>query len=130
MTFTFLQEEIESLLLFVTAPVYITIISLLQSKNLKALEILKRKDKIVSEKTITISKLRRLRRLTPLLMLIGLTIHILIYLILSSEQIRPGYFISMSIMYVIYVLFALINFYLKGAGILKDIGNFNGLPGN
>jgi hypothetical protein len=33
-------------------------------------------------------------------------------------------------MYVIYVLIALINFYLKGAGILKDIGDFNGLPGN
>ena len=71
-----------------------------------------------------------MKRVTPLLMLIGIVIHLILYLIFTSPSIRPGYFISIFIMYVIYVLIALINFYLKGAGILKDIGNFNGLPGN
>lgn len=130
MTFTFLQEEIESLLLFVTAPIYLTIIGLLQSRNLKALKIITQKRKSDSEKSVALKKIKRLKRLTPLLMLIGLSFHILIYIIFSSDQIRNGYFISMIIMYLIYVLFALINFFLKGAGILKDIGNFNGLPGN
>jgi len=130
MTFTFLQEEIESLLLFVTAPIYLAIIGLLQSRNLKALKIITQKRKSDSEKSVALKKIKRLKRLTPLLMLIGLSFHILIYIIFSSDQIRNGYFISMIIMYLIYVLFALINFFLKGAGILKDIGNFNGLPGN
>jgi len=130
MTFTFLQYEIESILLFVTAPVYITIVGILQSKNLKALNVLKRKDKNDSEKAIVIGRLKRLKHLTPIIMLIGLSFHFLTYMIFSTGQIRYGYFISMTIMYLIYVLFALINFFLKGAGILKDIGNFNGLPGN
>ena len=130
MAFTFLQEEIESLLLFVTAPIYLTIIGILQSRNLKALKIITQKRKSDSEKSAALQKIKKLKHLTPVLMLIGLSFHFLIYIIFSFDQIRNGYFISMIIMYLIYVLFALINFFLKGAGVLKDIGNFNGLPGN
>jgi len=130
MTFTFLQEEIESILLFATAPVYLVIVGMLQSKNLKILDKLKDKKTSKGEKTILLKRLKKMKRVTPLLMLIGIVIHLILYLIFTSPSIRPGYFISIFIMYVIYVLIALINFYLKGAGILKDIGNFNGLPGN
>jgi len=130
MTFTFLQEEIESILLFATAPVYLVIVGMLQSKNLKILDKLKHKKTSKGEKTVLLKRLKKMKRVTPLLMLIGIVIHLILYLIFTSPSIRPGYFISIFIMYVIYVLIALINFYLKGAGILKDIGNFNGLPGN
>lgn len=130
MTFTFLQEEIESILLFATAPVYLVIVGMLQSKNLKILDKLKDKKTSKGEKTVLLKRLKKMKRVTPLLMLIGIIIHLILYLIFTSPSIRPGYFISIFIMYVIYVLIALINFYLKGAGILKDIGNFNGLPGN
>ena len=130
MTFTFLQEEIESILLFATAPVYVGIIGLLQSKNLKILKKLKQKGTSEIEKLTLVKSLRKLKFLTPVLMLIGIILHIVPYLIFSSPSIRPGYFVSIFIMYVIYVLIAWINFYLKGAGILKDIGDFNGLPGN
>jgi len=130
MTFTFLQEEIESILLFATAPVYLVIVGMLQSKNLKILDKLKDKKTSKGEKTVLLKRLKKMKRVTPLLMLIGIVIHLILYLIFTSPSIRPGYFISIFIMYVIYVLIALINFYLKGAGILKDIGNFNGLPGN
>jgi K+-sensing histidine kinase KdpD len=130
MTFTFLQEELESILIFVTAPIYLTIVSLLQSKNLKILNSLKRKKKTDLENNELKKKLIKLKYLTPVFMLIGLAVHITLYLIFSSENIRLAYFISISIMYIIYVLIAIINFYLKGAGVLKDVGNFNGLPGN
>ncbi|MFT6981305.1 MAG: hypothetical protein ACJAUD_000068 [Crocinitomicaceae bacterium] len=130
MTFTFLQEEIESILLFATAPVYITIIALLQSKNLKILDQLRSEKTNQIEQKALIKRLRKLKFLTPLFMLIGISVHIMAYLFFASLSIRSGYFVSICMMYVIYVLIAWINFYLKGAGILKDIGNFNGLPGN
>lgn len=130
MSLTFLQSPIESILLFATAPVYLTIIGILQSKNLKTLKQLNHKKRIVNEKIILVKKLRKLNRLTPLLLLMGFGVHTTAYLILNSNAVRSGYFISMSIMYFIYLSIAWINFYLKGTGILKDIGDFNGLPGN
>ena len=130
MTFTFLQEEIETILLFATAPIYLTIVGILQSRNLKILEKVKRKDTDAPAKRELLKKWRKLKFMTPVVMLIGLTIHILAYFLFGMEEIRYGYFISICIMFVIYSLISLINFWLKGAGILKDIGDFNGLPGN
>lgn len=130
MTYTFLQEDLESILLFVTAPIYLTIIGILQSKNLKVLGTLKNKKIENKEKKKLLKKLQKLKFLTPILMLSGITIHALLYVIFNDEVFRSGYLISMGIMYVIYTVIALINFWLKGAGILKDIGDFNGLPGN
>ena len=130
MTFTFLQEEIESILLFATAPVYLIIVGMLQSRNLKVLKEGKRKGLSDLEKSQLRKRLRKLKLLTPFLMLIGIAVHIIAYLLFAYEDIRLGYFVSICIMYVLYVLIAWINFYLKGAGILKDIGDFNGLPGN
>jgi hypothetical protein len=130
MTFTFLQKEIETILLFATAPIYLTIVGILQSKNLKILEKVKRKETDAPAKRELLKKLRKLKFMTPVVMLIGLIIHILAYLLFGTEEIRNGYFISIYIMYVIYSIIGLINFWLKGAGILKDIGDFNGLPGN
>jgi len=129
MAFTFLQEEIESILVVATAPIYITIVGVLQSKNLKILKRLKSKKTTDKEKMLLAKRIQKLKALVPLLMLIGAAIHIVAYLIFASDDFRTGYFISICIMYVIYVLIALINFYLKGAGVLKDIGDFNGLPG-
>ena len=130
MVFTFLQEEFESILLFVTAPIYLTIVGVLQSKNLKIIVKLKCKKTSDDDKSLLLDKLKRLKRRTPLFMLLGAIVHVGLYLIFSHNEIRPLYFISISIMFIIYVVIAWINFYLKGAGILKDIGNFNGLPGN
>lgn len=130
MTFTFLQEEFESLLLFATAPVYFIIIGILQSKNLKILKELKRKSTGDTVKSKLTKDLRKLKRLIPVFMLIGITIHLAAYICFVNDEFRSGYFISMIIIYVIYVLIARVNFYLKGAGVLKDIGGFNGLPGN
>lgn len=130
MTFTFLQEEIETILLFATAPIYFTIVGILQSKNLKAIEKIKSKKTTNEEKIQIAKRLRKLKLQTPFIMLIGLIAHSVSYSIIEWDTIRDSYFISMIIMYVIYTLIAEINFYLKGAGILKDIGDFNGLPGN
>lgn len=130
MTFIFLKEELESFLLFATAIVYLIIVGKLQSRNLKILEVLKNKKTSKEEKSILLKRLKKLKRITPLLMLIGLLTHVILYLIFKNDILRYGYFISMTIMYVIYVLIALINFMLRGAGILKHVGNFNGLPGN
>ena len=59
MTFTFLQEEIESILLFATAPVYLVIVGMLQSKNLKILDKLKDKKTSKGEKTILLKRLKK-----------------------------------------------------------------------
>lgn len=130
MTFTFLKEEIETILLFATAPIYLAIVGILQSKNLKILKKIKRKQIDVQAKRELLRNLKNLKFMTPVFMLIGLTAHVIAYLIFGMEELRHNYFISISIMYVLYTLIALINFWLKGAGILKDIGDFNGLPGN
>ena len=130
MTYIFLKEEFESFLLFATAIVYLIIVGKLQSRNLKILEILKNKKTSKEEQSFLLKRLKKLKRITPLLMLFGLLTHLILYLIFRHDAIRYGYFISITIMYVIYVLIALINFMLRGAGILKHIGNFNGLPGN
>lgn len=130
MAFTFLKETIETILLFATAPVYFTIVGILQSKNLKILEKIKRKQIDAQVKRELLKKLKNLKFMTPVFMMIGFTVHVLAYLLFGMEELRYAYFISISIMYVIYTLIALINFWLKGAGILKDIGDFNGLPGN
>ncbi|MDD2982429.1 MAG: hypothetical protein PHQ74_03490 [Crocinitomicaceae bacterium] len=130
MTYLFLKEELESFLLFATAPVYLVIVGKLQTENLKILAVLKNKKTTKQQKITLLKRLKKLKRITPLLMLIGLLTHVILYLIFRHESIRYGYFISMLIMYVIYVAIALINFMLRGAGILKHVGNFNGLPGN
>lgn len=130
MIFTFLEEGIESLLLFATAPIYITILTVLQSKNLTTLNKLKNRKIEKSEKIKLLKRHQRLKYLTPIIMLIGLFMHIIVYLIFSDDVFRYGYFLSIAIMYTIYTLIAIINFWIKGAGILKDIGDFNGLPGN
>lgn len=130
MVFIFLKETIETILLFATAPVYFTIVGILQSKNLKILEKIKRKQIDAQAKRELLKKLKNLKFMTPVFMMIGFTVHVLAYLLFGMEELRYAYFISISIMYVIYTLIALINFWLKGAGILKDIGDFNGLPGN
>ena len=130
MTFTFLQYAIESILLFATAPIYVVIIGMLQSKNLSILEKVRSKKMDPETKREALKKLKKLKFLTPLYLLIGFIIHVIAYLIFGIEEFRYGYLISIGIVYVFFTLIALINFWLKGAGILKDIGDFNGLPGN
>lgn len=130
MEYVFLHEEIESILLFATAPIYLTIVGILQSKNLKTLALLKNK-KISKDSVMLLSKkLKRLKYVTPLLMLIGLVVHLILYFLFRMEHFRYGYLISICIMYTIYTLIALINFWIKGSGILKNIKPFQGLPGN
>lgn len=130
MTFTFLKEEIETILLFATAPIYLTMVGVLQSKNLKIVAEMKRKEIDALAKKRLMKKWKKLKFMAPIVLLIGFAIHILTYLLFRMDEIRYGYFVSIGIMHIIYSLITLINFWLKGAGILKDIGNFNGLPGN
>lgn len=129
MEYTFLKEEIESILLFATAPVYLIILSILQSKNLKLLDRLKNKKLVEDQKRTVLANLTRLKWRTLFYLLPGLILHQIGYLVFV-DSIRGGYFISMVIMYLIYAGIAFVNFYLRGAGVLKDIGKFNGLPGN
>jgi len=98
-------------------------------QNLNILDKLKSKRTTDREKKTQLQKLKRLKRQTPFLMLIGLSVHLIIYLSYIDTPVRSGYYISIAIMYVIYTLIAYLNFYLKGAGVLKDVGDFNGLPG-
>lgn len=70
MSFTFLHSPIESILLFATAPVYFTLIAILQSKNLKILKELSRKKRIKNESIIGVKKLKQLKGWTPLLLFI------------------------------------------------------------
>lgn len=128
MQYTFLEDTTEAYILFATAPIYVAILAWLQSKNLKVLEILKSKRTTEKEKKAEFQKLKRLKRQTPFLMLIGFVIHLLTYVTYIDTSVRPGYFISIVIMYIIFTLIAYLNFYMKGAGVLKDIGDFNGLP--
>ena len=129
MTYTLLEENIEAHIMFATAPIYVAILVWLQSKNLKVLEKLKSKRTNEKEKKTQLQKLKRLKRQTPFLMLIGLSVHLITYVSCIDTPARSGYYISIAIMYVIYTLISYLNFYLKGAGVLKDIGDFNGLPG-
>jgi hypothetical protein len=128
MTWTFLENEMESLALVIAAAVYITFVAIIQSKYLKQLNFINKKatqTKLNDAKT----EISSLRKRTPLYLLIGLATHVLSIIILDFEAFRWGYLISILIIYLIFTVVIFTNFWLKGAGILKDIGDFNGLPG-
>ncbi|OIQ36226.1 MAG: hypothetical protein BM555_03040 [Crocinitomix sp. MedPE-SWsnd] len=128
MTWTFLENEMESLALVIAAAVYITFVAIIQSKYLKQLNFINKKatqTKLNDVKT----EISSLRKRTPLYLLIGLATHVLSIIILDFEAFRWGYLISILIIYLIFTVVIFTNFWLKGAGILKDIGDFNGLPG-
>ena len=127
--FTFLDIELESYVLFTVIPIYLILVGVLQSKNLKILSDIKRINTSSSEKTDLLKQLKKLKFRTSFIMLAGIFIHIAIYLVFT-EEIRHEYFLSIFIVYTFFVFFALANFHLKGASVLKDIGSFNGLPGN
>lgn len=130
MEYTFLKEEIESLLLFATVPVYLIILSFLQSKNLKIIDQLKNKKLKKEQKLEILSNRKKLKLKIPFFILIGMMAHVFAYLIFSGSFFRYGYFISITIMYLIYLGIGYGNFYLKGAGVLNDIGPSGWLPGN
>jgi len=128
MTWTFLENEMESLALVIAAAVYITFVAIIQSKYLKQLNLINKKATQTKLKSAK-NEISILRKKAPLYLLIGLATHIASFVILDFDNLRWGYLISILIIYIIFTVVIFTNFWLKGAGILKDIGDFNGLPG-
>ena len=77
----------------------------------------------------SIERIKRLRCITPLYILTGLIVHVIIYLIFSGFVFRYGYLLSMGIFYMLFVAIMYGNFLLKGASIFKGTGDYGGLPG-
>jgi hypothetical protein len=92
MQFTFLEDNTEAYILFATAPVYVAILVWLQSKNLKIIEKLKNKRTNEKEKLAQFRLLKRLKRQTPFLILIGLSVHLIIYVSYIDTPVRLLYF--------------------------------------
>ena len=130
MAFNILEEDIETFVLFAIAPVYFVILSVIQNKHLKNLKKIENKYIKKEVKKSSLNTIRRLKKRTPLYLLIGAAVHLIGYLIFVGPDFRYGYFISIVFFYAIFWLIMYINFILKGASILKDTGDFGGLPGN
>lgn len=129
MTFTILEEDIETYILFGIAPVYFVVLSFIQSKHLENLKKIEKQNIKPEVKKNALVLIRRLKRMTPFYLLIGAMVHSLVYLIFAGSFFRYGYFISIGFFYIIFVVIMYINFLLKGSSILKDTGDFGGLPG-
>lgn len=127
MSYTFLSTEVETIVLFITAIVYITIVSLIQSTFIRKLKSVNRKSPKEKIKRIK-SSINRLRFLSVVYCLIGFTFHVILYLIFESPY-RSGYFLSMFFVYVGSCLIVQGNFLLRGESIFKGTGDFGGLPG-
>lgn len=123
-----LEEDIETYVLFGIAPIYFIILSFLQAHYLKHLKCIEHRYTKASAKARSYTRIKRLKRTTPLYLLIGGILHTLAYLFFT-EEIRNGYFLSIFIFYCIFAAVMYINFWLKGASILKDTVDFGGLPG-
>lgn len=124
------SEAIKGLLHVCAIIVYLVFVSRYQAKNLRTLNALKSKQTTKEEKQAIVKQLKKLMYRSPLYLLIVAFIHTLFYLLFEWNQLSLGYFLSILLSYAIFTSATLINFWLKGAGILKDIGDFNGLPGN
>lgn len=129
MTYALLEEDIETYILFAVLPVYFVILSVIQSFHLKGLKRIENKYTKTEAKTAAHQHIRKLKMTTPFYLLIGATIHTIVYFIFAGEVFRYGYLISIGIFYLIFALIMYINFWLKGSSILKGTGDFGGLPG-
>lgn len=129
MAYTILEEDIETYVLFGIAPVYFVLLSVIQSKYLKHLKKIENKYIKPEVKKNSVVLIKRLKRITPFYLLIGAMVHSIAYLIFAGSVFRYGYFISIVFFYLIFVAIMYINFLLKGSSILKDTGDFGGLPG-
>ena len=129
MEYTILEEDIETYILFGIAPIYFIVLSVIQNKHLKSLKKIENKYIKPEVKKNALVLIRRLKRMTPLYLLIGAVVHSMAYLIFAGSVFRYGYFISIGFFYLIFIAIMYINFLLKGSSILKDTGDFGGLPG-
>ena len=129
MTFHLLQEDIETYILFGIAPVYFTLMSLIQNRHLKFLRLIEHRSANREVKLNAHEQIRKLKRKTPLVLVFGAGIHVLVYAILMHSAFRWTYLISIGIFYFAFLSIMFVNFKLKGASILKDTGDFGGLPG-
>lgn len=124
-----LKEDIETYILFAVSPIYFILLSIIQSRFLKHLNSLKRKLADIELKEHSKTAIKKLKRYSFLILFAGAIMHAMIYITFSFHQLREGYFISILFFYFIFLLIAWINFWLKGSSILKDTGDFGGLPG-
>lgn len=129
MSFSLLQEDIETYVLFAAVPVYLTLIGILQSKHIKQLKKIQHPYIKKEVKQQSIERIKRLRCITPLYILTGLIVHVIIYLIFAGSVFRYGYLLSIVIFYLLFVAIMYGNFLLKGASIFKGTGDYGGLPG-
>ena len=129
MEYSLLEEDIETFILFSIAPVYIIVLSVIQNKYLKSLKKIENKYVKSDAKKNAIALIKKLKKMTPLYLLIGAAVHLIVYLIFAGSVFRYGYFVSIGFFYLIFLTFMYVNYLLKGASILKDTGDFGGLPG-
>ncbi len=127
MSYTFLSTEIETIVLFISVGIYLTIISLIQGKFIKKLKSVNKKsskEKIAETK----ASIKKLRLVSLLYCLIGLIFHVILYLAIESPY-RSGYFLSMFFVYLGSCVIVQGNFLLRGESIFRGTGDFGGLPG-
>lgn len=124
-----LEEDIETYILFAVSPVYFVLLSIIQSRFLKHLNSYKSKLADIELKEHSKTAIKKLKRNSFLILFVGAIMHAMTYIVFFLDQLRGGYFISILFFYFIFLLIAWINFWLKGSSILKDTGDFGGLPG-
>lgn len=129
MEYALLKEDIETYILFGIAPAYFILLSIIQSRYLTYLKQVENKLNKKEFRETALHKIKKLKKKAPFILCIGAVIHTVSYLIFAFSAIRAGYFISIGLFYILFLTIAYVNFKLKGASILKDTGDFGGLPG-
>ena len=129
MPYTILEEDIETYILFGIAPVYLIVLSIIQNRHLKSLKKIENKYIKPEVKKNALALIKKLKKTTPLYLLIGAAVHSITYLIFAGSAFRYGYFISIGFFYLMFAAIMYVNFIIKGSSILKDTGDFGGLPG-
>lgn len=127
MDFIFLdhQREVEWLLFILAAPAYLLVMFLVQAKYLRILKWVLRSERVLlsSEQRARLantsrSKTLRLQLLGYLGMLVVPLLHIGVYLLSASDDLRPGYFVTIASECGLFALLMSVNFWLKGASTL------------
>lgn len=122
-----LLEDYDTYALFISTLPYVLLASYCQNKHLNYLARLGRKS---VKPTEVRAQLKSLKKRTPFILSIGIIAHILIYWAFAQSEFRLGYMLTVFLTYLLYVMVMLINFWLKGASVLKDTGESGSLPGN
>ncbi len=124
-----LKETYDTLILFGNVLPYVIVLGIIQNKHLIFLNKIA-SNKISREIKLDYSlKMKKLKRRTPLFLLVGVFTHLIIYTLVSKQNFRTDYLLVILIQYLLFLLLMWGNFLLKGSSILKDTGESGALPG-